>query len=100
MRTYTDLYENDPFGYETINKGEFLLEKIGTERRSNWMNLVESIDMKHSSQRAWGLMKKLNNDPKQRILQNIITPDQVAHQLLLNGKSQRETKYTRSEKNT
>jgi len=98
MRAYTEMYEKDPFGYETINKGEFLLEAIGTERRANWINLVESIDMKHSSQKAWGLMKKLNNDPKQRNSQNITTPDQIAHQLLLNGKGQRETNQKRTQK--
>lgn len=43
--TYTEMYEKDPFGYKTINKGEFLLEAIGTERRTNWINLVESIDI-------------------------------------------------------
>ncbi|CAI6371000.1 unnamed protein product [Macrosiphum euphorbiae] len=98
MRAYTEMYEKDPFGYETINKGEFLLEAIGTERRANWINLVESIDMKHSSQKAWGLMKKLNNDPKQRNSQNLTTPDQIAHQLLLNGKGQRETNQKRTQK--
>jgi len=34
-----------------------------------------------------GLIKKLNNDPKQRNSQNIlITLDQIEHQLLLNRK--------------
>jgi len=35
------MYDRDPFGYEIINKGEFLLEAIGTERRANWINLVD-----------------------------------------------------------
>jgi len=35
MSTYTEMYEKDPFGFETINKGEFLLEAKGTERRTN-----------------------------------------------------------------
>jgi len=33
MHTYTEIYEKDTFGYETINKGEFSLESIGTEIR-------------------------------------------------------------------
>jgi len=98
MHTYTKMYEKDPFGYKTINKGEFLLEAIGSERRTNWINLLENIDMKHSSQKTWGLMKKLNNDPKQRNSQSIITPDQIPHQLLLNGKGQRETNHKRTQK--
>eukprot|EP00102_Acyrthosiphon_pisum_P023732 XP_016660942.1 PREDICTED: RNA-directed DNA polymerase from mobile element jockey-like [Acyrthosiphon pisum] len=92
------MYEKDPFEYETINEGEFLLEAIGTERRANWINLVESINVKHSSQKAWGLMKKINNDPKQNNSQNITTPDQIAHRLLLNGKGQRETNHKRTQK--
>lgn len=43
--TYTEMYEKDPFGYETINKGEFLLEAIGTEKRANWINIVEILDI-------------------------------------------------------
>lgn len=96
MTPYTEMYENDPFGYETINKCEFLLDSIGTEMRANWMKLVKSIDMKHSSQKAWGLMKKLNNDPKQKISQNKTTPNQIAHQLLLNVKNQREIYHKRA----
>lgn len=92
------MYEKDPFGYKTINKGEFLLEAIGSERRTNWINLLENIDMKHSSQKTWGLMKKLNNDPKQKNSQSIITPDQIPHQLLLNGKGQTETNHKRTQK--
>lgn len=49
MHKYNEMYEMDPFGFEFVNKGEFLLEAIGTEGK---FNLVESIDMKHSSQKA------------------------------------------------
>ncbi len=62
MHTYTEIYEKDPFGFETINKDEFLLKSIGTERRVNWINLVKIINMKHGSQKTWGLIKKLNNN--------------------------------------
>jgi len=54
--------------------------------------------MKHSSQKAWSLMEKLNNDKKQGTLQTIITPDQIAQQLLLNGKSLKETNHNRAQK--
>jgi len=40
MHTYTIMYEKDAFGYETINKGEFLLKAIYTDRRANRINLV------------------------------------------------------------
>lgn len=75
MHKYTRIYDREPFGYKTINKGEFLIEEIGTERRANWINLVVNIDMKNSNQKARGLMKKLYNDPKQKNSQNITTSD-------------------------
>jgi hypothetical protein len=43
-------------------------------------------------------MKKLNNDPKQRNSQVITTSDQIAHQLLLNGKYQSDTNHKKTEK--
>ncbi|KAL4100636.1 hypothetical protein QTP88_020671 [Uroleucon formosanum] len=29
MHKYTRIYDREPFGYKTINKGEFLIEEIG-----------------------------------------------------------------------
>jgi len=45
--------------------------------------------MEHSGQKARSLMKKLNNDPKQRNSPNIITSDQIAHQHLTYLKQKR-----------
>lgn len=42
--------------------------------------------MSHSSKIAWNLVKKLDGDPKQSKAPANITPNQVASQLLLNGK--------------
>jgi hypothetical protein len=61
------------------------------------MNLIKSIGIKHSSHKAWGLMKKLNNDLKQRNSQVITTPNQIAHQFLLNGKGQKDINRKRTE---
>jgi len=44
------------------------------------------MDMSHSSKMAWNLIKKLNGDPKQNKAPPKVTANQVAHQLLLNGK--------------
>jgi len=43
-------------------------------------------------------MKNLNSDSKQRIQQYKITPDKIAHQFPLNGKSRRGPTYMRVNK--
>jgi len=45
--------------------------------------------MKHSIKKAWGLIKRLNSDPTSAKRLSNVTPDQIAHQLLLNGKPQK-----------
>lgn len=45
--------------------------------------------MKYSSKKAWGLIKRLNSDPANAKGRSNVTPDQIAHQLLLNAKTQK-----------
>jgi len=43
--------------------------------------------MRHSSKKAWAMIKKLSGDPSKPGGHNNVTPDQIASVLLLNGKS-------------
>jgi len=44
--------------------------------------------MKHSSSKSWGLIKKLDCDPsKPKTRISAVTANQVAHQLLINGRT-------------
>jgi len=45
--------------------------------------------MKHSSKKAWGLIKRLNSDPANVKGMSNVTPDLIAHQILLNDKTQK-----------
>ena len=95
---YTQLYEQDPFAVATITAGDELAQALTVEQRKTWQTLIESTDMTHNSLKAWSLIKKLSNDPRKADKHVNVTPNQVAHQLILNGKvpnRQRQSKIKR-----
>ena len=85
---YIASYNNDPFSEETVQLGEELSKLLADERSERWKEVVTSIDMTHNSKKAWATIKRLNSEkpPQSRIA--AVTPNQVANQLLLNGKPQ------------
>ncbi|KAL1460605.1 hypothetical protein WDU94_012577 [Cyamophila willieti] len=88
LKQYEESFENDPFADETIQFGEELLISLTEAKKNRWCDLMESLDMKGNSRRAYKLLKNLSNDPTQpEQIHTNVTPDQVAHQLLKNGKT-------------
>ncbi|XP_071483046.1 uncharacterized protein [Diadema antillarum] len=87
--SYREKFETDPFSAETIAAGEELSAAISADRRKSWQDLIESVDMTHNSKKAWSTLKRINKDPKRAATLHTTQPmaDQVAHQLLLNGKT-------------
>ncbi|XP_071476748.1 uncharacterized protein [Diadema antillarum] len=87
--SYREKFETDPFSAETIAAGEELSAAISADRRKSWQDLIESVDMTHHSKKAWSTLKRINKDPKRAATLHTTQPtaDQVAHQLLLNGKT-------------
>ena len=95
---YTQLYEQDTFAAATITAGDKLSQALTVEQRKTWQTLIENTDMTHNSKKAWSLIKKLSNDPRKADQHVNVTPNQVAHQLILNGKvpnRQRQSKIKR-----
>ena len=76
----------DPFNEDTVRVGDALLDEISEAQRSKWKEMIESTDFTHSSRKAWKTINTLTKDYTKPQQQCKDTADQVAHQLLLNGK--------------
>ena len=77
---------NDPFSENTITLGEDLTASITKEKSERWRELITNIDLTHNSKEAWTTIKKLNAERKPQSRIAAVTPNQVANQLLQNGK--------------
>ena len=87
IEEYREKCEDDPFADNTITLGEELMSTISEERRKAWQTLIESTNMTHHSQNAWLTIRKLCEDPCKPKQHCNTTANQVAHQLLLNGRA-------------
>ena len=83
---YQRRFAEDPFNEDTVRVGDALLDEISEAQRSKWKEMIESTDFTHSSRKAWKTINKLTKDYTEPQQQCKVTADQVAHQLLLNGK--------------
>ena len=83
---YIKHFQMDPFSEETLESGENLTKEIGESRRRKWQEFIQSTDMTHSSRKAWKTIRILGNDYTKAQPKSEVTADQVAHQLLLNGR--------------
>ena len=92
---YIQLYEQDPFSADTIAAGDELVQALKVEM---WQTLIENTDMTHNSKKAWSLIKKLSNDPRKADQHVNVTPNQVAHQLILNGKVPNRQRQSKSKR--
>ncbi|GFR95234.1 RNA-directed DNA polymerase from mobile element jockey-like [Elysia marginata] len=79
-------YNMDPFSKETIQLGEDLTTLLADERSERWKELITSVDITHNSKKAWATIKRLNSEKNVQTRVAAVTPNQVANQLLQNGK--------------
>ncbi|KAG5883390.1 hypothetical protein JTB14_012740 [Gonioctena quinquepunctata] len=61
--TYEKYLEPLPSSPETTQLGDQLTDSISRKRQEAWKDTMESLDMRHSSRKAWSLIKKLTGDP-------------------------------------
>ena len=100
-------YESDPFAEDTIEAEEELMNTISEERRKSWQTLIESTDMTqeggrlgqryenfatiHERQSSTTTLQHYSTTALQHYNTTALqhyntTANQVAHQLLLNGR--------------
>lgn len=92
IEIYQDLFKNDPFSNETITAGENLTIQLGEDKTRKCNDLIENTDMTRNSKKAWRLIKKLSGDPTVHKTCINVTVNQVASELLKNGKPRRKIK--------
>ena len=79
-------YNLDPFSDDTIQLGDELTTLMTDERSEKWKELITSVDMTRNSKNAWATIKRLDSESHTQTRVAAVTPNQVAKQLMQNGK--------------
>ena len=77
-----------------MESGNLLLDKMTEEKRKIWEEVIISTNMTLNSRKAWKT-NKFSNDPTSSNLPCLVTANQVAHQLLVNGRGNMPSKPKR-----
>lgn len=70
----------------TQQNDKALLKSLDDSRRQRWIETVENLDMKHSSRKAWALLKRLEGNSKPKETDNKVSAQSIASVLLENSK--------------
>ena len=79
-------YSSNPFDNRTMESGNLLLDKMTEEKRKIWEEVITSTNKTHNSRKAWKTINKFSNDPTSSNPPCLVTANQVAHQVLVNGR--------------
>ena len=83
---YKTQYSNSPFDDGTMESGNALLDSMIEDKKRRWEEVITSTNMTHNSRQAWKTIRMLSNDPTSSSPPCLVNANQVAHQLLVNGK--------------
>ena len=86
LKLYDEEYNKDPFSESTIQLGDTLLDAISGERRTIWRDMVQNTNLTMNSKKAWATIRRLGADNVSPPVVTTVTADQIANQLLSNGR--------------
>ena len=89
---YKKQYMSNPFDSPTLDTGNELISKMVVENKRRWENMITSTDLTGNSRKAWQPIRKITNDPIAQKPPCLVTANQIAHQLLVNGRGEMPTK--------
>ena len=92
---YKTQYSNSPFDDGTMESGNALLDSMIEEKKRRWEEVITSTNMTHNSRQAWKTIRMLSNDPTSSSPPCLVNANQVAHQLLVNGRGNMPSKPKR-----
>ena len=92
---YKRQYSSNPFREGTLETGAKLIDTMKEQKRKKWEEVITSTDLTHNSRKAWQTIRKLFNDPTSTNPPCLVNANQVAHQLLVNGRGTMPTKPKR-----
>ena len=92
---YKTQYSNSPFDDGTMESGNALLDSMIEEKKKRWEEVIKSTNMTHNSRQAWKTIRMLSNDPTSSSPPCLVNANQVAHQLLVNGRGNMPSKPKR-----
>ena len=85
-------YSSNPFGEGTLETGTKLIDTMIEQKMNKWEEVITSTDLTHNSRKAWQTIRKLPSDPTSTNPPCLVHANQVAHQLLVNGRGTMATK--------
>ena len=88
---YKKQYMSNPFDSKTLYTGNELISKMTAENKRRWEEIT-STDLTGNSRKAWETIRKISNDPTASKPLCLVTANQLAHQLLVNGRGKMPTK--------
>ena len=92
---YKTQYSNSPFDDGTMESGNALLDSMIEEKKRRWEEVITSTNMTHNSRQAWKTIRMLSNDTTSSSPPCLVNANQVAHQLLVNGRGNMPSKPKR-----
>jgi len=70
-----------------------LLNSLSISRKTRWMNTIEEMDFKHSSRKAWNLLRKIDPNNKRKKHNTEIKPNAFANRIIELSRAKIDNKY-------